>query len=173
MKLGIAAAATVAVVVAAFTQFDLISSSGLGPRLDKLFHNPRSMGPLQAHEIAIDKVSQDLSTVMLGVGPFQFANPISVGQVLGGSLGRKASSIVLAGTDQKGEEAKISLSSSLLAEFGVPAFLIVGLMYGAIGWRVWRATSRFAHRRTPAGGRCSCVSRHSWIDSIDELVRLI
>jgi hypothetical protein len=40
--------------------------------------------------------------------------------------------------DEKGESTRITLTSSLLGEFGLPAFLIVAVMYLSIGRAVWR-----------------------------------
>ena len=135
-------AAGVAVVLAgmAFTQIDVISSNRLGDFQDKLLNNPQSLGPLQAHAVAATKISGELSTLALGMGPFHFANPISVGQVLAdGNLSRKASNDVLAIADEKGEQTRITLTSSLLAEFGVPAFLIIIVLYAGIGQAVWKS----------------------------------
>ena len=140
LKWGIAVALVIALVGVAFAQFDLISSARMGDLGTKVLSNPQSLGPFQAHEAALTKIARDLPTLVLGVGPFRFANPISVGQVLvDGRLGRSASGELLAVQDEKGEDTRITLSSSLLGEFGVPAFVIVGLMYVAIGRAVWRS----------------------------------
>jgi len=136
-----AAAAGVAVILAgmAFTQIDVISSNRLGDFQDKLLNNPQSLGPLQAHQVAISKISGELSTLALGLGPFHFANPISVGQVLSdGNLSRKAATDVLAIADEKGEQTRITLTSSLLAEFGIPAFLAIVVMFSTLGGALWR-----------------------------------
>lgn len=142
LKWGMAAALAVAIVGVAFTQVDVLSSNRMGDLGDKVRNDPESLGPFRAHEAALTKIARDLPALALGVGPFRFANPISVGQVLDdGRLGRSASGEVLAVEDEKGEQTRITLSSSLLGEFGVPAFFIVGLMYLAIGRAVWRTAS--------------------------------
>jgi hypothetical protein len=138
LRLGLAAAITVAIVGFAFTQVDVISSNRLGDLGDKVQNNPESLGPLQAHTAAASKLGKDLQTLVLGLGPFRFANPISVGQVVdAGRLARSASGEVLAVEDEKGEQTRITLSSSLLGEFGVPAFVIVIVMYLSIGRAIW------------------------------------
>ena len=142
LKLAMAAALTVAVVAVAFTQVDVISSNRMGDLVQKVREDPESLGPFRAHQVALTKIAGDLPTLVLGVGPFRFANPISVGQALSeGRLGRSASGEVLAIEDEKGEQTRITLSSSLLGEFGVPALVTVGLVYLAIGRAVWRSAS--------------------------------
>ena len=133
--------AGVAVVLSgmAFTQLDVISSNRLGDFLDKLLSNPQGLGPMQAHQVALSKIGGELSTLAFGVGPFHFANPISVGQVLSdGNLSRKASTDVLAIADEKGEQTRITLTSSLLAEFGIPVFLTAVVMFSILGRALWR-----------------------------------
>lgn len=139
LKWGMAAALIVGVVGFAFTQVDLISSDRLGDLGEKVQNDPESLGPLQAHKAALAKIGRDLPTIALGLGPFRFANPISVGQVVdAGRLSRSASGEVLAVEDEKGEQTRITLSSSLLGEFGLPAFVIVIAMYLSIGRALWR-----------------------------------
>ena len=132
--------AAVAVLLVAFLQFDEISSARLGELGDKLTNNPTNFGPIAAHRVAFDRINDELVTLTLGVGPFHFANPISVGQVTG-SLSSLASGDVLAIEDEKGEQARVTLTSSLLAEFGVPAFLIVVGMYVSIARAVLRVAT--------------------------------
>lgn len=157
---GMAMAGAVALVGVAFTQVDVISSDRLGDLGDKIRNDPQSLGPFRAHEAALTKIARDLPTLALGLGPFRFANPINVGQVLDDTrLGRTATGEVLAVADETGELTRITLSSSLLAEFGVPAFVIVGLMYLTIGRAVWRSASH--HRldiRARAAGLLACGS---------------
>lgn len=129
-------------VAVAFSQIDLLSSNRLGDLGYKLVNEPRSLGPLQAHEVALRKVSTDLPTLTLGLGLYRYANPISVGQVLAeGRLGKLADTNLLAINDEKGEQARVTLSSSLLAEFGIVACLAIGIMYLGIGRAVWRCTA--------------------------------
>jgi hypothetical protein len=154
LKWGVAAALMAVIVGFAFTQVDVISSNRLGDLGDKLRNDPETLGPLQAHKIALSKIAEDLPTLLLGLGPFRFANPISVGQVVdSGRLSRSASGEVLAVEDEKGERTRITLSSSLLGEFGLPSFLIVFAMYWSIGRALWRALhdSRFDIRARAAG----------------------
>jgi hypothetical protein len=142
LMLGAAVVLIGAGVTVAFSQIDLLSSDRLGDLGHKLVNEPQTLGPLQAHEVAIRKVSVDLPTLALGLGPFRYANPISVGQVLAaGRLGQLATSDLLAINDEKGEQARVTLSSSLLAEFGVVACIVIGLMYMGIGRAVWQCTS--------------------------------
>lgn len=142
LTLGVAVVLVGVAVAVAFSQFDLLSSNRLGDLGYKLRHEPQSLGPLQAHEVAIRKVSVDLPTLTLGLGLFRYANPISVGQVLAeGRLGKLASSDLLPINDEKGEQARVTLSSSLLAEFGVVACIVIGLMYLGVGRAVWRCTT--------------------------------
>ena len=125
--------------ITAFTQLDVISSNRLGDFMDKLVSNPQGLGPMQAHQVAISKIGGEVSTLAFGVGPFHFANPISVGQVLSdGTLSRKASTDVLAIADEKGEQTRITLTSSLLAEFGIPVFLTAVIMFSILGRALWR-----------------------------------
>ena len=145
VKWGMAAALTVAIVGFAFTQIDVLSSERMGDLGDKLQNDPESLGPFQAHKGALAKIGRDLPTLALGLGPFRFANPISVGQIIdSGRLAQSASGEVLAVEDEKGEATRITLTSSLLGEFGLPAFVIVMVMYLAIGRALWRTA--FHHR---------------------------
>lgn len=142
LKWGMASALTVAIVAFAFIQVDVLSSDRLGDLGDKVQNDPQSLGPLRAHEAALTKIGRDLPTLALGLGPFRFANPISVGQVVdAGRLATSASGEVLAIQDETGELTRITLSSSFLAEFGIPAFVIIGLMYLSIARAVWRTAS--------------------------------
>lgn len=133
----VAACLAVGAVGNAFTHIDEISYSRLGDFEDRLLNSPQNLGPMAAHTVAITKIAREVPTLLLGLGPFHFANPISVGQVEG-NLALKANNDVLAIGEEKGEQARITLSSSLLAEFGLPAFTIVLMIYFAIGQAVWR-----------------------------------
>ena len=140
LKWGMAIAMAVAIVGVAFSQIDIISSDRLGDLGDKVRSDPESLGPFRAHQVALMKVGRDLPTLALGMGPFRFANPISVGQVMdAGRLSRSASGEVLAIEDEKGESTRITLTSSLLGEFGVPVFLVAVVMYAGIGRALWRS----------------------------------
>lgn len=142
LTLGVAVLLVCVSVAVAFSQIDLLSSARLGDLGYKLVNEPRSLGPLQAHEVAMRRVSEDLPTLTLGLGLYRYANPISVGQVLAeGRLGQLANTDLLAINDEKGEQARVTLSSSLLAEFGVVACLVIGIMYLAIGRAVWQCTA--------------------------------
>lgn len=158
---GLALALTVALAATAFTRFDLISSDRLGDLWDKVRSDPASLGPLVAHRAALTKIAKDLPTLALGVGPFRFANPISVGQVLAeGRLGRMAAGEVLAIADETGEQTRITLSSSLLAEFGILAVVVVGFLYLGIARAVWRCRfdGRLDIRARSAGLlACGCI----------------
>jgi hypothetical protein len=139
LKWGMAAAMAVGIVGVAFSQIDIISSDRLGDLGDKVRSDPESLGPFRAHQVGLIKIGRDLPTLALGMGPFRFANPISVGQVLdAGRLSRSASGEVLAIQDETGESTRITLTSSLLGEFGLPAFVVVLLMYSGIGRALWR-----------------------------------
>jgi hypothetical protein len=145
LKWGMAVAMAIAIVGVTFSQVDIISSDRLGDLGDKVRSDPESLGPFRAHQVALMKIGRDLPTLALGLGPYRFANPISVGQVMdAGRLSRSASGEVLAIEDETGESTRITLTSSLLGEFGVPAFVVVGLMYLAIARALWR--SAFSRR---------------------------
>ena len=142
LKSGLSIALAVVLVAVAFSRIDLLSSDRLGDLGDKLRNNPQSIGPWRAHEAALGKTGKDLPTLALGMGPFRFANPISVGQTLiDGRLSRSATGEVLAIADEKGEETRITLSSSLLAEFGVLAWIVVVVLYVSVGRAVWRTAN--------------------------------
>jgi hypothetical protein len=142
LKWGMSIAAAVVLVGVAFSQVDVLSSDRLGDLGDKVRNDPQSLGPWRAHESALGKIDKDLSTLALGMGPFRFANPISVGQITtAGRLSRSASGEVLAIADEKGEETRITLSSSLLAEFGVPAWIVAAILYFTVGRALWRAAN--------------------------------
>lgn len=121
----------------AFSRIDLISANRFSDFEDRVLSSPQNLGPIQAHRVALGSITGQLATLMLGVGPFHLANPISVGQVEG-SLSFKAQSDVLAIDDEKGEQARVTLTSSLLAEFGLPAFLVIVAIFVAIYRAVWR-----------------------------------
>jgi hypothetical protein len=139
LKWGLAAALAVVLAGDAFTRIDVISSDRLGDLQTRIREDPQALGPIQAHAVAAAKIGGGLTTLALGLGPFRFANPISFGQVLAdGSLSQDANSDLLAIGDEKGEQARVTLTSSLLAEFGVPAFIVLALTYLVIGRAVWR-----------------------------------
>jgi len=122
-----------------FAQYDTISSNRIRDVWDKLVSNPTSFGPIPAHKLAYDLITQQVSSSVLGRGPFSVANPMSVGRVDGQfSSGLRADLLAL--RNESGEDALVTLTSSLLAEYGILAFGCVTLMYAAIGREVWRAT---------------------------------
>jgi hypothetical protein len=142
LKWGMAIVMAVGIVALAFSQIDIISSDRLGDLGEKVRSDPESLGPFRAHQVALTKIGRDLPTLALGMGPYRFANPISVGQVLdAGRLSRSASGEVLAIQDETGESTRITLTSSLLGEFGLPAFVVVVLMYVGIGRALSRSMS--------------------------------
>lgn len=152
------AALTVAIVMIAFSRIDVLSSEHLAGVEEKLREDPAALGPLQAHREALSKVARDLPTFVLGVGPFQFANPVSVGHVLDDdSPWKLASSDILSEEGERGDQTRITLTSSLLVELGLPAFLIVTLMYFAMWRAVWRACQS-VHKEisTRAAGCLAC-----------------
>jgi hypothetical protein len=160
LKWGMAVVAAVGIVAVAFSQIDIISSDRLGDLGDKVRHDPESLGPFRAHQVALTKIGRDLPTLALGLGLYRFANPISVGQVLdAGRLSRSASGEVLAVQDETGESTRITLTSSLLGEFGLPAFAVMVLMYAGIGRALWRTVaSRRLDIRARAVGLVACGS---------------
>jgi hypothetical protein len=160
VKWGMGLSFTVVVIGVAFTQVDVLSSDRMGDLGEKVRKDPQSLGPFRAHQAALGKIARDLPTLALGLGPFRFANPISVGQNLeeGGSrLANAASGELLAIADEKGEETRITLTSSLLGEFGIPAFLAAIVMYVTIIRTVWRTTyHRQLDIRTRGAGLIAC-----------------
>ena len=136
------AATLVLIVVAgvAFSDLDQFSASRIGDVGDKFRSNPLSFGPIAAHSNALSLVLTDPKTFLLGNGPYSFANPVSVGQIqsTGGLAKFAQSSLLPQFSYERGEDTKITLTSSILAELGLPAFLILLWAYLAIGRAVWR-----------------------------------
>lgn len=138
---GAVAGVTVAVVSSAFVQFDAISSERMQDLVERVREDPQSLAPIQAHRAALARVMTDLPTLTTGAGLFRYANPISVGQVMAeGTLGNMAAGDLLALNDETGEQARVTLSASLIAEFGLVAAGLVALMFGGVLTAVWRAT---------------------------------
>jgi hypothetical protein len=140
-------------VFVVFSRVDLLSYQRMGDFLTGVQEDPARFGPIRAHAGALAVISGSPRTLFLGLGPFSYANPISVGQVLEqGRLSAQARDDLLAIGDEKGERTRVTLTSSLLAEFGPIAFTLLMVTYFRLGFAVWRAASATsAHVRARAG----------------------
>jgi hypothetical protein len=136
---GILLGLLVGVVFIAFSNFDLLSSDRLGSAIDRIVSDPFEFGPIVAHANAMNLVTSSPQSLLLGYGPYSYANPVSVGQILEeGSLAQYARKDLLALTTEHGEDTKVTLTSSWLVELGPLATVMLVLAYGMILVRVWR-----------------------------------
>ncbi len=127
------------VVFIAFTSFDLLSSNRLGDAINRITSDPFKFGPIVAHAKVVKLLASSPESLLIGYGPYSYANPISFGQTLEqGSLARYARKDLLALVTDHGEDAKVTLTSSWLAELGPLATAMLVLIYGTILIRVWR-----------------------------------
>jgi hypothetical protein len=69
----------------------------------------------------------------------------------GGGLGRFSDPNLASDVTESGEDARVSLTTSLAVELGVPAFLVLVCLYGVVIWRVHRCT-RSTHKLIRAYG---------------------
>lgn len=145
-------ATVVAVTVEGFSRIDLVSFGRMPELAERITSAPFSLGPFVAHGLAAEALLQGPSSFLLGLGPFSYSNPISGGQTReGGDLGRFTRSDLLSDAAESGEDARVTLTASLAAEFGVPAFLVLASLYGVIVWKVHQC-ARSGHRLTRAYG---------------------
>ncbi len=123
----------------AFSDLDTFNSARVGDVFAKIKANPLNFGPISAHVNALWGLSKAPKALLLGEGPYSYANSVSVGQGLAaGNLSKFAQSSLLLQYGESGESTKVTLTSSVLAELGLPAFLILLGAYFGIGLAVWR-----------------------------------
>lgn len=132
----------VAVTITAFEHIDFRSAPRIPEVVARFASAPRTFGPFAAHVRALDRLLRGPSSFLLGVGPFAYSNPISMGQTReGGDLDRFTQPELIAdGGTESGEDTQITLTTSLAVELGVPAFLVLCSLYGLVVWRVHRCT---------------------------------
>jgi hypothetical protein len=154
----IAALGVIYAMGVAFSDLDTFNNNRAGDVLEKIVAEPLNFGPIASHLIAFDFVRTGPQSFLLGNGPYSYANPISVGQGLeAGSLGRYAQTSLLLQYGESTESAKVTLTSSVLAELGVPALVILLAAYLAIGWATWRQTKSGDQEQVAyAAGICGC-----------------
>ena len=123
-----------------FPLIDDLSAGYLPVFVARVFSNPLdSLGPIGAHQTALKVLMSNPGAILVGMGPFSMANPISVGQILtGGALSQYAANNFLAAIGDHGDAARITLTSSLIMEFGLVSFLMIVMLYGSIGRNLWR-----------------------------------
>ena len=123
----------------AFSDLDTFNNAGAGDIITRIREEPLKFGPIASHLAAFAEVWTFPSYFLLGNGPYSYANPVSVGQGMkAGALGKFAHSSLLLQLGESSENARVTLTSSILAELGMPALLILLGAYLAIGWVVWR-----------------------------------
>ena len=131
----------IAVTKATFERIDFRSAPRIPDVATRFAADPWSFGPIGAHLRAVHDVFRSPSSFFLGYGPFSFANPISMGQTReGGALDRFTEADLIAGSGESGEDARVTLTTSLAEEFGVPAFLLLCVLYGVVVWSAHRCT---------------------------------
>ena len=119
-----------AILFQAFNQFDSLSSSRVPALVDRALTEPQNFGTVVAYRNAAGVLLEGSRTFLLGVGPFGYSNPISMGQSReDGPLGRLTRSELLQGQGESGEDARVTLATSLAVEFGAPAFIVMGCLY--------------------------------------------
>jgi hypothetical protein len=123
-------AAMVGVGFIAFNRIDILSSNRVPLLIDRAVNDPLNFGTIVAYRNAATVLTQGPRNFLLGLGPFAYSNPISMGQSReDGALGRFTRSELAASAGESGEDARITLATSLALEFGVPAFAMVACLY--------------------------------------------
>jgi hypothetical protein len=142
----------------AFSDLDTFNNNRAGDVLAKIVDEPLNFGPITSHLIAVSEIVASPQTFLLGFGPYSYANPVSVGQGLdAGTLGKYAQSSLLLQYGESTESAKVTLTSSVLAELGMPALLVLLAAYLAVGWAIWRErTSNNPEQVAYAAGLTGC-----------------
>lgn len=124
------AAVMIGVLFYAFNQFDSHSSARVPALLDRALNEPQNFGTVLAYRNAMGVLFEGPTTFLLGVGPFGYSNPISMGQSRDdGPLAGLTRSELLQDPRESGEDARVTLATSLAVEFGAPAFIVVACLY--------------------------------------------
>lgn len=124
------AAAMVGVLFYAFNHFDNLSSERVPALLDRALTEPQNFGTVAAYRTAVGVLLEGPRTFLLGVGPFGYSNPISMGQSRDdGPLGRLMRADLVQGLGESGEDARVTLATSLAVEFGAPSFFVLAGLY--------------------------------------------
>ncbi|MEO8257196.1 MAG: hypothetical protein ABI868_07600 [Acidobacteriota bacterium] len=123
-------AAIVSVGFIAFNRIDILSSNRVPALIDRALNDPLNFGTVIAYRNAVTILTQGPRNFLLGLGPYAYSNPISMGQSReDGALGRFTRSDLASSAGESGEDARITLATSLALEFGVPAFMMLGCLY--------------------------------------------
>jgi hypothetical protein len=126
---------------AAFVRVDVRSSGRMPAFAERMINDPWSFGPIVAHRNAVSLLLQGTWTPFFGLGPFSYANPISLGQILkGGALSRNVRPELLMNSTESGEDTTVTLTTSLAVELGLPAFLCLAGLYVVILVNTHRCT---------------------------------
>lgn len=142
-----------------FMNIDLLNTEKVGEAVISLLENPSDFGPIAAQFNAISIVADNPTTILLGMGPFSYGNSISMGQTLeGGSLQELVLSALMLSQGESGESVGITLTTSLLVELGLFAFIILTITYAAVVGSVWRCVhSKDRLNRAYAVGLLGCL----------------
>lgn len=140
----------------AFVNIDILTSERTQEVVEKVMRDPSSFGPIRAHARTFELISTNLKIFLIGSGPFSVGNPISVGQLLEeGKLSQYAQEDILFKKGEHGEDTRITLTSSILEEFGSLTFLVFVLLYGSIYCEVCRANRSIDKmQKSYAAGLC-------------------
>jgi hypothetical protein len=154
----VAAALLVYVMGLAFADLDTFNDNRAGDVMSKILAEPLNFGPIASHLIAFSAIKTTPQIFLLGNGPYSYANPVSVGQGLeAGALSKYAQSSLLLQYGESTESAKVTLTSSVLAELGLPALLVLLAAYISVGWALWRErTSTDPEQAAYATGLTGC-----------------
>jgi hypothetical protein len=143
----------------AFMNIDIANTEKVADAVILLLENPSDIGPVSAQLNAIRMVANNPTMILLGMGPFSYGNSVSMGQTLeGGSLQKFVLNILMAGAGESGESAGITLTTSLLVELGLIAYIILTISYIAVVITVWQCIySKNRLNRAYASGLMGCL----------------
>lgn len=137
-----------------FTMLDVKSADRLGGVLEGSLSDPTQMGPVTAHLAAFELLGRRPLAFLVGYGPFSYANPISMGQTRNeGPLASHALAELRPNEGESGENARATLTTSLVVEFGLLAFLVQAAIVITVLFEMWKAAqSRVLRIRAVASG---------------------
>jgi len=150
------AAVMVGALFYAFNRFDTASSARLPALLDRALTEPKNFGMVIAYRNAIGILLEGPRNFLLGVGPFGYSNPISMGQSLNdGPLGGLTRSELAQRGAEAGEDARVTLTTSLAVEFGASGLAVLGWLYLIV---VVKTHSAAVRSRDPSVRRYAAVA---------------
>ena len=124
------AAVMLGVLFYAFNQFDNLSSARVPALLDRALTEPQNFGTVYAYRNAVGGNARGAPNLPSGGWAVRLLESDQHGPVPGRrATGTPHAIRAAARSGESGEDARVTLATSLAVEFGVPAFMVLACLY--------------------------------------------